>query len=182
MENTNDATFNKNTIPIRWGILIALVGVIITTSYGMFLMDSMGMMGSIIIAIISYVTVLVLLGIMAGQQRKAMGGYITFKQAFQAIFIAILIIVAVSTIYSVVYSKWIDPTFNDRVKEMTLNFSYKIGGEEAERRAAEQLENQGDPHSISGILMSFGSTIVLYSIFGFLIAAIVKRNKPEHLA
>jgi hypothetical protein len=50
--------------------------------------------------------------------------------------------------------------------------------EQAIANAEEQIEKQ---KSVGGILMSMMFQIILYSLFGFIIAAIVKRNKPEHL-
>lgn len=183
MDNSAGQDFNKFSIPLTWGIVTGIASILLFTVYSMFLMESMGFMGASVFGILSFVVVMLILLLMATQQRKAMGGYITFKEAFQAIFIAILIVVAMSTIYSYIYTNWIDPEYFERTKEMSIRMAGSFGGDEVAEKAAEQAEAQIDKqNSFSGRALGFAISVVLYSLFGFIIAAIVKRNKPEHLA
>ncbi len=120
---------------------------------------------------------------MAFAQRKAMGGFITFKEAFSAIFVSILIVVGMSQLYSVIYTNLIDPEYYEKTLQMSQNMTIQMGAseevaEQAMTNAEEQIAKQ---KSVGGILMSAMFQIILYSLFGFIIAAIVKRNKPEHL-
>lgn len=182
MENAQD--FNKNALPLRWGLIIGIVSVFIFTIYNMFLMESAGMWGATGLGLFSFILMMILFGVMASQQRKAMGGYITFKQAFQAIFLSILVVVLISNLYSFIYTKWIDPEYYEKMKEMSMNVTYKLGGSEEAVEEAEAAfdDRMGDPHSPGKILLGVAMQLVFYSLFGFIVAAIVKRNKPEHLA
>lgn len=185
MDNTQQSeTFNKFALPIQWGVIIGIVGIIIFTAFSMFMAGKMQMTGSIVMGMSSFIIIMLLLLVMANQQKKAMGGYITFKQAFQAVFVSILIIVAMSQIYSLIYVYWIDPDYIERAKDMASSFSVTIGGDSgASARQAQAVEESIDnQYSLSGQLLSFAGSVILYSLFGFIIAAVVKRNKPEHLA
>lgn len=182
MENTSGQEFNKHALPIRWGIIISIILIFMTTIHGLFLMESMGLMGVGVMSFLSFVIAMIFLLVMATQQRKAMGGFITFKEAFSAIFVSILIIAVLTNIYSLVYTNWIDPAYMEKMKNMTVSFSSNMGGEEAADQSAMQFEEQMEKkNSIGSILQGLAFTIILYSLFGFIVAAIVKRKKPEHL-
>jgi hypothetical protein len=179
----NNASFNRFTIPFRWGIIISIVSILLFTIYSMFMMTTAGMWGTMGFGVFSFILTMLLLGAMAMQQRKAMGGFITFKEAFSAVFVSILIIVIVSQLYATVYTTWIDPEYYDKSREMSENMVMQLGGDEeaselAAAKAEESIEKQ---KSFSGKLMGALFSIILYSLFGFIIAAVVKRNKPEHL-
>lgn len=184
MENTNGQEFNKFSIPVYWGLIIGFISIFTFTIYSMFMMESAGIWGASALGIFSFLLMLILLGVMATKQRTAMGGYITFREAFQGIFVSILIITLMSQVYSIIYSTWIDPEYFEKMKEMQLNMTYKLGGsEEAMTKAEEKIEEQmNEKNSIKNILIGMSTSLILYSLFGFIVAAIVKRNKPEHLA
>ncbi|HEY9178487.1 MAG TPA: DUF4199 domain-containing protein [Flavipsychrobacter sp.] len=179
----NNSEFNRFTIPLRWGLIIGFVSILLFTIYSMFMMESAGMWGAAGFGVFSFVLMMILLAVMGLQQRKAMGGFITFKEAFSGIFVSILIIVIMSQVYSAIYTNWIDPEYYEKTLEMSQNMVIQIGGDEeaadaALARAEEQIEKQ---RSVSGVLMGAMFQIILYSLFGFIIAAVVKRKKPEHL-
>lgn len=173
--------FNSRAIPLRWGLIIGIISVFTFTIYSMFLMQNMGMMGGTIFGVFSFLLMMILLGVMGTQQRKAMGGYITLREAFSAIFLSILIVVLISQAYSFIYTNWIDPEYYEKMKEMSMQFTYKLGGEEAVEKAEESYMQQ-NPRSFKTIFMGIAGSLVMYSLFGFIVAAIVKRKKPEHLA
>ena len=180
MDNTTQE-FNKFTIPVRWGIIISIISVFITTIYGMFMMKSMGIMGASIVGVLTFITMMLLLLVMGTQQRKAMGGFITFREAFSGIFVSILIVVVVSSVYQYIYTHFIDPNYFETMREMSVKMSTSLGvdADKAESASMEQIEKQ---KGVSSIFLGIATSLVLYSLFGFIIAAIVKRNKPEHLA
>lgn len=183
MEDNTGQQFNKFSIPLTWGVITGVVSILIFTIYSMFLMSSMGFMGTTVIGVLSFIVVMVLLLVMSLQQRKAMGGFISFKEAFQGLFIAILIVVAISNIYTVIYTNWIDPQYFDKVKEMSVSMVSGLGDEEAADAVAEKMDEEFEKQkSFSRQMLGFAGSVILYSLFGFIIAAVVKRNKPEHLA
>ncbi len=181
MNDTNN-NFNKFTIPLRWGVVIGIVQIFIFTIYSMFLMSSARPWGAFGLMFVTFAVCMILLGVMGVQQRKAMGGFINFKQAFQGIFVSILIMIVISQVYSIIYTNFIDPEYYEKSKAMSIELASSFGNEkvtnEAIERAEEQIERQ---KSFSGQAMGFALSIIFYSIFGFIIAAIVKKDKPAHL-
>jgi hypothetical protein len=174
--------FNKFSIPLKWGLIIGLVNIILFTVLNMFLMDA-----TVVLYIswfLLFVLNIVLLGMCAKAQRTAMGGYITFGQAMFAIVIATLIMTAIITIYSNIYIRYIDPSFEERMKEQALNMTYKFGGnDEIADKTAENMDKEfAEGKTAFGQIKSYVKSVVFYCLVGMISAAIVKKKKPEHLA
>jgi hypothetical protein len=180
MSDTNTVPANSAAIPIRMGIIIAAISVILFTICNMFLISNL--IVYFISVFLCFVIQVVLMGVTGAQQRKAIGGYISFKDAFRAIFIAVLIFVIINTIYSYIYMHFIDADFSTKMKDASLKFAEKMGATQdkldlAAKQADEKLEQS---KHLSSQLLSFFWSLVIYSIFGFTCAAIVKKNKPEN--
>jgi hypothetical protein len=182
MENTNTTPFKKFDIPVKMGFITALVGILTFTLGNMLFIKNF--VPYIIFLIVSFILVVIMLGVTGAQQRKAMGGYIEFKEAFQAIFVAILILCVCTFVYSEIYTHFIDPHFSDKMKESSLRFAEKMGAtQEALDEAAKKAdEGMAQKNNISNKLLSLFWSVVIYSIFGFICAAIVKKKRPENAA
>ncbi len=179
MSDTTTVPANSTAIPIRWGIIIAAISIVLFTACNMFLLNNIVVY--FICVILCGAVQVILMGVAGAQQRKAIGGFISFKDAFRAIFIATLIFVTINTIYSYIYMRFIDPDFSVRMKDATLRMVEKYGAnQEAMDKASQKAdENIEKGKHFGSIALSYFWTIVIYSIFGFICAAIVKKNKPE---
>lgn len=171
-------SFNRFAIPVRWGIIWGILSCIITTVQHMFFMDPyalyLGIYGLV------FVLALAMYCIAGIQQRKAMGGYIDFKSAFQAIFVVIIISSLISTVYTFIYFKWIDADALNRLQEQTLNSMEKWGAPEASiEDAAAEFEKSKDGQGVGDYILNFAKGLIFSSILGFICAAIVKKKKPE---
>lgn len=175
-----NTTFKRNDIPVKWGIIIALVSIVVSTVLNMFVLKPDGMSGYYIGLALAFVIVIVMFVISAKQQRKAMGGFITLKESFRGMFISILIFTVITVAYQQIYINFIDPDFMLRMREATLNVTEKMGApQEQLDKVAEDFDKQiKNSKSFSKQLLSVLWSIVLYSIVAFIIAAIVKKNKP----
>lgn len=177
-EQVNNKEFNKFSIPLKWGILIGIVSCILTTVNYMYVLNHYILF---LVLTFVYATLTIVFCGMAGiQQRKAMGGYMDIKQAFQVVFIAILISSLITTIYGVVYTKYIDPGVLDRVKESTLDFMARMNAPQDKiDDAAKKFDGQVvDSLKPSILIYSFAKSLVVSSIFGFICALIIKKKKP----
>ncbi len=125
MEQTAQPNFNKFAIPVRMGFIITLLKVIINTIGYQFFTGKWGM--SMLFMFVSLTIIFVLLVQTGKMQRKAMGGSIDIKQAFQAIFVAALIVCVISSIYDVIYIYYIDPDMMDKIKESSIATAEKWG-------------------------------------------------------
>lgn len=173
------ADFKRFDIPVKWGLIIGLLSCTLFTIQNLYLANNLiAYMGDFVL---NGIIILVLLTMAAKKQRNAMGGYISLKDAFQCIFVGILIILVIQTIYSHIYLNFIDPDFPVRMKEATLSFTQRMGApqdkiDEAARRFDEEMKQR---QQIGTQVFSFFWSIVIYSIFGFICALIVRKNKPE---
>lgn len=185
MENTTQIQnndFKRFAIPVKMGLLIAIIKIVLSTVQYQFFLGSWGM--NMLVMIISLAVGFILLGVTGTMQRKAMGGYINIKDAFQCIFVSILIFVTLNFIYDYVYMQYIDPNMMEKIKESSMGFAEKMGAPQETLDGMEKQfdEQSADKMSIGKQFVGFLSQIVMYSIAGLIIAAIVKKNKPEHLA
>lgn len=166
-------------IPLKWGIITGVIGcILITLNFTVIIKNYMAFLA---FSFITFVVTVVLYGIAGAKQRKAIGGYISLKQAFQAIFFVILISTTITTVYGIIYTKYIDPDVYVKVKEGTLSFMEKMKTPQDKiDKALEDFDKQrADGMKPANILLSFAKSLILYSIFGFVCALIVKRKRPK---
>ena len=170
--------FNRFSIPVKWGLIIGIMACILVTINFMFIISNY--IAFLVFTFVMYVVTIVLYGVTGVQQRKAMGGYITFKEAFQAIFLAILISSIISSVYGVIYTKFIDPDVVDRIKEGTLSFMERMNvPEERLDQTAADMDKQFEDSTKPGrFIYAFAKSLIISSIFGFICALIVKKQKP----
>jgi Na+/H+-dicarboxylate symporter len=112
-----------------------------------------------------------------------MGGYISIKEAFAAIFIAILISTIMTTIWGIVYARVIDPGLSLKIKESTLAFmeSMKAPQEKLDQTAADIDKQIGDSIKPGALIYGYAKSLVITSIFGFICAAIVRRAPKQQM-
>lgn len=188
MENTimpsgmPSENFNKWAIPVRMGLLIAVIKVVLSTISFQFFLGSWGM--TMLFTVLSFAVGVVLLCVCGTQQRKALGGYMDIKQAFQAIFVAAVIMVAINFVYDIIYMQFIDPGMIDKIRESSLAAAEQWGApQEKLDEIAEQFDKQNaEKMSFGKQLLSLATSIVWYGIVSFICAAIVKKNKPAYMA
>ena len=112
-------------------------------------------------------------------RRKELGGYAHVREIFQSIFLAILIAELLYIVFVFIYLKFIDPYFLNHFREMSLAFYRKNGFGEQQideaMKGVDSLINQSKP---SELIKGYGVAVVLDSIFGFLFAFILRKQKP----
>jgi uncharacterized membrane protein YraQ (UPF0718 family) len=177
---TKEIPVNRFDIPVKYGLIIGLVMALVTTVQYQFFSESWG--GIMAFSVVSFIINMSLYFLTGVQQRKAMGGFIDIKEAFSAIFITILISLIISFIYSYIYVEFIDPDVIDRISNTSVSFAEKMGApqEQLDKIQAQVEEQKENAQGIGKQLLGFLSQVVIYSIFGFIIAAIVKRKRLEH--
>mgnify|MGYP001255543027 CR=1 FL=1 len=178
MSNTEAAPFNRFSVPVKWGILVGVISIILTTVNFLFIIEYYPVF--LVVSSLIYIISIVLYGVAGAQQRKAMGGYIDLKEAFQAIFIVILISSIISTIYGIVYVKLIDPSVMDVIKSNTLAFMERMNvpEEKLDQTAADFDREVAQGFKPGRLLYSFARQLVVQSIFGFICALIVRKKRP----
>ncbi|HLK28483.1 MAG TPA: DUF4199 domain-containing protein [Puia sp.] len=167
---------SKYSTGIQYGIIIALMyTILLFIRYNVFGKSpvSFGLF-----AVCSYLIILGLYLLPAFARRKELGGFATFKEIFQTIFIAILITEIVYVLFNFVYLKFIDPSFFDNLKVATRTLLEKANTpEEQIDKQMQGFKDVNEQLKPLKLLQGLGMWIVIDSIFGLIFASIIKKNK-----
>lgn len=173
--------FSKNAIAIRYGLLTGFIGMFLATINNLYLLKS-----SYVIFIISslllssFVVPITFYALTVKRQRDLLGGLISIKEAFRVVFIVVLISVLINSLYGIIYVNRIDPEYVSRMKEATYAFMERqhVAQESIDAKMAEFDEGFAKSMQAGRLLFSVASSIILQSIFGFLVAMVMKRDRP----
>lgn len=118
--------------------------------------------------------------------RKKIGGYWSFREALSNIFIMFIVQVVVVTLFTTAFAKWIEPSYADTMREITLNATTRMAEtltsdqdqidkiiEEAEKSIEKQV-NPGFMDVVQGLAIA----AIFYFIGALIFAAIFKRERP----
>jgi hypothetical protein len=134
--------------------------------------------------IVVYFFIVVLVGILAiSAAKKGLGGYITFKDAFSTYFLVIVVGFLISSLISLLIFNVVDPGAQEEIKRLSIdkvtdimeNFDVP---QEALDNAIAKIEEQ-DSFSFIAQIKNYFISLAIYSVFGLLLAAIMKKKNPE---
>ena len=115
--------------------------------------------------------------------RKINGGYINFKQAFTSYFITILTTLVITLAVGILIFNVIDPEaaeyLSEETKEISRRMMERFGASESDIEAQLATMDGENQYSIGKQFQGFLWQVVIYSVFGLLIAAIMKRSDPN---
>lgn len=135
------------------------------------------------IGILFWLGNIVLFIVAVAQSRKQLGGYITFKEAFSGFMLTAIIYALLITLFSMVLFNVVDPELAATLKEATIEKSVELleamGQSNSEIEKSVAAMEEADNYSVSSQGKSFIFIILGYSILGLIVAAIMKKNKPE---
>ena len=143
--------------------------------------------GPIIIAVITFVFYLVVIAFLflcGLKRKKELLGFISLKEAFQTIFISILVAEFIYSIFNIIYLKFIDPAYFDKLYASTETFVEKTIKDDTQREEAldkikAQMASQKEyVLSIKGIVLGYLVSIAITGVCGFFAALIIKKDKP----
>ena len=177
MENPKQS---HNKIAVQSGVLLGLV--LMTITVIMYVSD-LELFTKWWIGII---TLLVIIGfgvVVVAKTRKSLGDYINFKQGFTAYFIMMVIGTLISTLFGILLFNYIDPEaaalIKEKTLEMTLAFMERFNTpKEAIDEAMLDLEKQ-DSFGVVAQLKSYVLRLLFMSVFGALVALIMRRKDPN---
>ncbi|PCI03805.1 MAG: hypothetical protein COB81_03200 [Flavobacteriaceae bacterium] len=165
---------------INFGLIFGFILSLITL-YA-FVIDA-SIFGNMWIMLIPF-AVLIVLGLLAiGTAKKGLNGYISFKEAFTTFFVMIALGTLIATIVNILIFNVVAPEFKETVKEIQITKttemmeSFNVPYEQIDE-AIEKLK-EDDQFSIPKQMLSYVMGLAIYSIFGLLLALILKRNNPE---
>jgi hypothetical protein len=118
--------------------------------------------------------------------RKKAGGYWSFSQALLNIFIMFLVSTAISYFFTIIFSKYIEPEYAGKMKEMMMTnvaSTYKSVGmddaqvEKSMSAMSAEFDKTFNP-TFSQMIVGFGISATLYFIGALIFAAIFKKERP----
>ncbi len=165
--------------------------------YGLFLGLFLVLMTSLIYAIdlslftaswygILNLLIIVAFGVVSAiNNKKAQGGFLTFKEAFSSFFITIVVGLFISTVFTILLFNFIDPeakkTIAENVIKFTVQMMEKFGAKPADINNVIKEMEKTDSFGPAGQLKGFVFNLIIYSIIGIITALIVKRERPQSI-
>lgn len=110
--------------------------------------------------------------------KKNNGGFITFQDCLKVMLITIAILELIYLVFNLIYVKFIDPTFIDKMKVAYLAYFEKA--KMPEEDINKQMERFNDAGKITAwaMIQSYGFALIIDAVFAVIFAAILKNNKP----
>jgi heme/copper-type cytochrome/quinol oxidase subunit 4 len=167
----------KYKLGIQYGIITGVLYIILLFIRYRFTYLNSNYIG--ILAVISYVVILVMFLVTGIMRRKQLGGTAEMKNIFQTIFITILITELCYVIFNWIYLKYIDPGFWEKLKSVSLEILKKA--KIPQDQIDEQMKGFKDADQLTkpmGLIKGYGSSVVIDSIFGLLFASLLRKKTP----
>jgi hypothetical protein len=127
----------------------------------------------------SYLIILITLFLAGMARKKELGGFAEMREIFQSIFIAILLLELVYVLFVFIYMKFTDPGFISHFRASSLAYFHQkqLTDKDIDERI-KGIESITEETKPSGLVIGFGTAVVVDSVFGFIFAAILRRKKP----
>lgn len=174
------ATPNRNAIALRYGLMTGFIGMFLSTINNLYLLKFSYVAFIISSLLISaFILPVTFYAITVKRQRDLLGGFISIKEAFRVVFIVVLLSVVINSLYGVLYIKTIDPEYVARMKEATYAFMERqhVPQESIDAKMNEFDEGFSKSMQAGRLFFSIASSVILQSIFGFLVAMVMKRDR-----
>lgn len=173
---------------ITYGIYLGIISILISVLiWATNLMESLGLWGSALIGIGNLIILLILLTIFTINYRnKYFEGFISYKNAFVFGLLAILVSLVLGIIYNIIFHKFIDPGYMERITMMmqdkTLEMLQNRGmSEDQIEQAMRRFENQGVPTLAKTIRQSLIGGVIGGIIMALISAAIGKKKPADEV-
>ncbi|PCH78168.1 MAG: DUF4199 domain-containing protein [Flavobacteriaceae bacterium] len=166
---------------INYGLILGFILSLITL-YA-FAVDSTVLNNWWLVLLVPFFSAIVLGLLAIGTVKKEMNGFITFKEGFTTYFVMIALGLLITTVVSILIYNVVAPEFKEVVieqqivKTTEMMESYNIPYEQIDETVEKMRED--DSLSVSKQMLSYVVGLAIYSIFGLLLALILKRNNPE---
>jgi len=117
------------------------------------------------------------------KSKSILGGYMSFKEAFTSYFITMAVGLLINVIVGILIFVLIDPDaaafLQEKVIESARSMMESFGAPEEEiNKAIADMENENS-YSLGKQLQAYIFQLVFYSVFGLLVALIMRKNDPS---
>jgi hypothetical protein len=166
----------------KYGLFLGLVMVVSTTliyaiDLSLFTASWYGIVNLLIVVCFGVIS--------SVNNKKELGGFMTFKEAFTSFFITIAIGISIMTLFSILLFNFIDPeakrVISENVIKMTSEMMLKFGAKPSDINNVIKEMEKSDSFGVAGQAKGFAFNIVIYSIIGLITALIVRRERPQSI-
>ena len=117
------------------------------------------------------------------KSKSILGGYMSFKEAFTSYFITMAVGLLINVLVGILIFVFIDPDaaafLQERVMESARSMMESFGAPEEEiNKAIADMENENS-YLLGKQLQAYIFQLVFYSVFGLLVALVMKKNDPS---
>ncbi|MBT8252998.1 MAG: DUF4199 domain-containing protein [Bacteroidia bacterium] len=130
-----------------------------------------------------FIVVLVVGFISAVKSKKMMGGFISFKDAFTSFFLTVLVGTLLATVIGFIIFTVVDPDaakeFNEKLLIVTKERMESFGAPDDVIKQQLAEAQKKDNFAIGTQLTNYLIGLVIYSIFGLIGSAIIKKKNPD---
>ncbi len=176
----NEQTVDSGAHGIRWGLIIGVVYAILV--FLRYRLGTNNVMFFSILTFLGFIGTMILLFYSGWKLRQENGGWIEMREAFKAMFIAVLIFEAFFMAMTLVYLKYIDPNFFEKLRESTetmlLAANTPQGDIDNMLNNMDQLQTQYNQISVFDFLKTYLYSVGITGLFALLFAFILKRKPP----
>lgn len=135
------------------------------------------------IAYLGYAIPIVIAVLASVKQKKLNGGYLTFGDALKGVFLVFVLTGLGSTIFQYLLFNFIDIPFREAVAQKTAEMSEQMmrnfGMKDDDIDKATEEILSGNSYSAGKMALGFAFGCIISFIISLIIAAIVKKKKPE---
>ena len=164
---------------VKWG-LIGGIGVVVY-SLILYLMDPNSLFGGL-----AYIGILIYIFAMVKAvqgEKNDLGGYMTWGEALKPTFLTYAIASGIYIIFFYVLNNFIDPGLEELQRQAAIEMVEKMSGilgEEGVEQTIAQADEQGYAFNIQKAGLGYFIGLIFPGfIFAAIIAAIMKKNRPE---
>ncbi|WP_323787976.1 DUF4199 domain-containing protein [Psychroserpens sp.] len=168
------------SISLNQGIILGIVLTLVTVLIYAFSID---LFTEWWLGILLFLIILVFGIIAAVKSRKALGGFMTFKEAFTSYFITVAVGTLISTIVGIVIFAFVDPDsaqyLNEKIIEMTMQTMESFGApQDSINEAIAGMEGKNN-FSAAMQMQSYVIRLLILAIIGLIVGVSLKKTDPN---
>lgn len=174
-------------LALRGGLFIGAIYVVVLIVLQ--IVDPVILFTNSLIGILMTIIPIVLLVVIGLDTRKKIGGYWTYKQAFQCLIIMSFFLVLLTQIYNFILIKYYDPTLIVKIKDALVeSISSKLSKfgmdqdaiDAAVKKSTTSIEEKMQPN-FKNLVINFGISFLWYGVVSLIVAAIIKKVRPLYV-
>lgn len=176
----NEQTVDSGAHGIKWGLIIGVAYAVLV-----FLRYYLGTNNVMLFSMMTFFGFIIAIGILfysGWKLRQQNGGWIEMREAFKAMFIAVLIFEAFFMLTTLVYLKYIEPNFFEKLRESTESMLLATNAPQSDidnmLKNMDQLQTQYNQISVFDFLKTYLYSVGITGLFALLFAFILKRKPP----